>query len=132
MESRFPTKAEVAAENQRRMGGLTGPTRTYKSHDTAGVNDRGEPVDIREARKLLNREMAPEVIKLKVRNVVAYGAITHRSPISQVGCQVMLIKVEYSPGDRLRIILQGNLLEPRAGGAGQRVPRQSRRLLYCT
>ena len=60
---------EVAAENQRRMNRLTGPIRTYKSHDTAGINDRGQPVDIRVAIKILNREIAPEIIKLKVRNV---------------------------------------------------------------
>lgn len=84
------------------MERLTGPTRTYKSHDTAGVNDRGEPVDLRVAITLLNREMAPEVIKLKVRNVLACEATIHRSFIFQVGCQVMLIKVEYSPGDQPR------------------------------
>ena len=60
---------EVAAENQRRMDRLTGSIMTYKSHDTAGINDRGEPVDIRVAIKILNREIAPETIKLKVRNV---------------------------------------------------------------
>ena len=53
------------------MDRLTGPTRTYKSHDTAGVNDRGEPVDIKVAIKILNKEIAPEVIKLKVRNFFA-------------------------------------------------------------
>jgi len=84
---------EVAAENQRRMNRLTGYTRTYKSHDTAGINDRGEPVDIRVAIKLLNKDIAPEVIKLKVRQAHAYGATIHQSPSPQVGCQVMLIKV---------------------------------------
>lgn len=55
------------------MERLSGPLRTYKSHDTAGINDRGEPVDIKVAIKLLNKDMAPEVIKLKVRYVSAYG-----------------------------------------------------------
>jgi len=53
------------------MDRLTGATRTYKSHDTAGVNDRGEPVAIRDAIKLLNRDIAPEIVKLKVRSVSA-------------------------------------------------------------
>jgi hypothetical protein len=78
------------------MHRLTGPTRTYKSHDTAGINDRGEPVNIRVAIKLLNKEIAPEIIKLKVRNILVYGA-TILQPLSlpspQVGCQVMLVKV---------------------------------------
>lgn len=61
------------------MERLTGPTRTYKSFDTAGVDDRGNPVDLRVAIKLLNKEMAPELIKLKVRNrnIPAYGATTN-------------------------------------------------------
>lgn len=75
------------------MDRLTGLIRTYQSHDTAGINDRGEPVDIKVAIKLLNKEMAPETIKLKVRKVLAYKAIIQRPPL-QVGCQVMLIKVE--------------------------------------
>jgi len=75
---------------------------TYKSYDTAGIDDRGEPVNIRVAIKLLNKEMAPEVIKLKVRNILAYGAAIHQPPSLQVGCQVMLIKVGYFlSGDRL-------------------------------
>jgi len=53
------------------MDRLTGATRTYKSHDTAGVNDRGEPVAIRDAIKLLNKDIAPEIVKLKVRSVSA-------------------------------------------------------------
>ena len=55
------------------MDRLSGPTRAYKSHDTAGINDRREPVDIKVAIKLLNKDMAPEVIKLKVRHVFAHG-----------------------------------------------------------
>lgn len=51
------------------MERLTGPVRIYKSHDTAGIDDRGEDVDIKVAVKLLNKEIAPDVIKLKVRNV---------------------------------------------------------------
>lgn len=56
------------------MERLTGATTTYKSHDTAGLDDRGDPVDIKIAVKLLNREMAPETIKLKVRTIsVSWG-----------------------------------------------------------
>lgn len=55
------------------MGRLSGPTRTYKSHDTAGIDDRMEPVDIKVAIKRLNQDMAPEVIKLKVRYVSVHG-----------------------------------------------------------
>lgn len=88
---RFPTKAEVTAENQRRMDRLTGATRTYKSHDTPGVDDRGEPISPEAAVKLLNKEIVPETLKLKVRIVLEYGATIHQSP--QIGCQVMLIKV---------------------------------------
>lgn len=77
---RFPTKAEVATENQRRMDRLAGPTRIYKSHDTAGINDRSEPIDIKVAIKLLNKEMAPEVIKLKVKILTPVG---NRPPISR-------------------------------------------------
>ena len=84
------------------MERLTGPTRTYKSHDTAGFNDRGEPVDLRVAIRILNRDVAPEVIKLKVSKVTAFGPTPHQSPIFQVGCQVMLIKVKHSPGDQPR------------------------------
>ena len=62
------------------MDKLTGAIRTYKSHDTAGINDRGEPVDIKVAIKLLNKEIAPEIIKLKVRNLLVYGATIHQSP----------------------------------------------------
>jgi hypothetical protein len=67
--TRFPTKREVAAGNQRRLERLAGATRTYKSHDTAGLDDRRDPVDIKIAVKLLNKEMAPETIKLKVRTI---------------------------------------------------------------
>lgn len=74
------------------MDQLAGPVRTYQSHDTAGVDDRGEPVDIKVAIKVLNKEMAPETIKLKVRKVPIYKAIIQQPPL-QVGCQVMLIKV---------------------------------------
>ena len=77
------------------MDRLTGPTMTYKSHDTAGVNDRNEPVNIRVAIKLLNKEIAPEVVKLKVRTILAYEETIHQPPSLQVGCQVMLIKVGY-------------------------------------
>lgn len=62
------------------MNRLTGATRIYKSHDTAGVNDRGDPVTIRAAIKLLNKDIAPEIVKLKVRSVVVYCAIVHQSP----------------------------------------------------
>lgn len=62
------------------MDKLTGAIRAYKSHDTAGINDRGEPVDIKVAIKLLNKEIAPEIIKLKVRNLLVYGATIHQSP----------------------------------------------------
>lgn len=82
------------------MDRLTGPTRTYKSHDTAGVNDRGELIDLRVAIRILNRDIAPEVIKLKVRKVPAFEWTTHQTPIFQVGCQVMLIKVTHSPGNQ--------------------------------
>jgi len=66
------------------MNRLTGPTRTYKSHDTAGINDRTEPVDIRVAIKLLNRDIAPEIIRLKVRQALVYGATIHQSPSRSV------------------------------------------------
>lgn len=108
------------------MDRLTGPTRTYKSHDTAGLNDRGEAVDLRVAIKLLNREMAPEVIKLKVRNLLASGATTHQSSTPQIGCQVMLIKVKYSPGNQLRRARQREISESRSWRIGQWVHRPSR------
>ena len=54
------------------MDKLTGQIITYKSIDTAGINDRRERVDIKTAIKLLNREIAPEVIKLKVRDIPVY------------------------------------------------------------
>lgn len=82
------------------MERLTGPIRTYKSHDTAGINDRGEPVDIKVAITLLNKEIALETIKLKVRNVLVYGAAILQPPSLQVGCQVMLIKVGCFSSDR--------------------------------
>ena len=62
------------------MDRLTGAIRIYKSHDTAGVNDRGEPVTIRAAIKLLNKDMAPEIVKLKVRSVSACGSTVDQSP----------------------------------------------------
>lgn len=62
------------------MERLAGPTMTYKSHDAVGINDRMEPVDIRVAIKILNREIAPEVIKLKVRNVLGYEATILQPP----------------------------------------------------
>jgi hypothetical protein len=55
------------------MNRLTGATLSYKSHDTAGINDRGERVDIKVAIRLLDKEMAPETIKLKVGNVSTHG-----------------------------------------------------------
>lgn len=81
----FPTKAEVAGENQRRMDQLSGPTLTYKSHDTAGLNDRGEIVDIKTAVKLLNKEIALEVIKLKVRSLLARGYSLSNPRFSRLG-----------------------------------------------
>ena len=78
------------------MERLTGSTRAYKSHDTAGINDRGELVNIRVAVRILNKEIAPETIKLKVRDVLAYEATILQPPFLpslQIGCQVMLIKV---------------------------------------
>ena len=54
------------------MDKLTGQIITYKSIDTAGINDRRERVDIKTAIKLLNKEIAPEVIKLKVRDTLVY------------------------------------------------------------
>lgn len=56
------------------MDRLTGATRIYKSHDTAGVNDRGEPVDTKVATRLLNKDIAPEIIKLKVRTALMHRA----------------------------------------------------------
>ena len=76
------------------MGRLTGPTRTYKSHDTAGINDRGELVNIRTAISILNREIAQEIIKLKVRTIFVNETAMLQPPL-QIGCQVMLIKVGY-------------------------------------
>lgn len=104
---RFPTKVEVATENQRRMNQLTGATRTYKSHDTPGVDDRGERVRMKVAIALLNKEIALEILRLKVRDLLVYGAIQSHSP--QVGCQVMLIKVGYSLGlSTLYILMRGD------------------------
>jgi len=83
------------------MDRLIGVTRTYKSHDTAGVDDRGDPVTVRAAIKLLNKDIAPEIVRLKVRSVPARGATIHQPPSLQVGCQVMLIKVCILSGHRL-------------------------------
>lgn len=103
---------------------------TYKSHDTAGVNDRGEPVNIRVAIKLLNREIAPEVIKLKVRNILVYGETIHQLPSLQVGCQVMLVKVGYFLLGEWLIgqSLMRDSLESYPRRIGQRVHRSSGRL----
>ena len=89
---RFPTKAEVTAENQRRMDRLTGATRTYKSHDIPGVDDRGRRIRPEVAVKLLNKEIVPETLRLKVRTIPMYRATANQPP-PQIGCQVMLIKV---------------------------------------
>ena len=56
------------------MGELTGSTITYKSHDTPGIDDRRKPVKMEVATRLLNKEIVPETLGLKVRNVLAYGA----------------------------------------------------------
>jgi len=63
------------------MDRLTGATKVYKSHDTPGDDDRGNPITLRDAVKLLNKDMAPEVIKLKVRSDLTYDATVHQ-PLS--------------------------------------------------
>ena len=66
------------------MERLTGSVKIYKSHDTAGINDRGEPVTVRAAIKILNKDIAPETVKLKVRSVLAYGAIVRQPLLSRL------------------------------------------------
>lgn len=86
-ENRFPIRAEVDKANQRQLNKLLGPVYRYYATDKAGTKSNGYPLTNEEAKKLLDRLVAPDEIALKV------------------GTQVMLIKVSdfLKPSSSIRL-----------------------------
>lgn len=72
--TRFPTRAQVDAANNRRLNELEGPMHYYQAEDHAGRGDNDMQLTGEEAERILNREtMAQQSIKLKVNKVSLYS-----------------------------------------------------------
>lgn len=62
----FPTRKEVDYANQYRLARLPGQSSTYEARDSAGIDSKGQPVNLVARDKLLERLVVPKVVQLKV------------------------------------------------------------------
>ncbi|KAF8845463.1 hypothetical protein BDN67DRAFT_892504, partial [Paxillus ammoniavirescens] len=68
----YPTRAEVNCANQTRLHALPGQVIQYDATDTAGSDSNGVRVSEQQMERLLERLVAPRVIKLKVHPTIIF------------------------------------------------------------
>lgn len=69
LTSSFPLREQVHEANQTKLRRIIGTPHPYEAIDVAGHDIRNNQISIVQAKKLLDRLIAPETIELKVKSV---------------------------------------------------------------